>query len=114
MTAAVVLTNLLYVVGAVVAATVVSALIVLRHRRPKSLEAGIEMFSRELQALAPDRRAQPQPEHSDGQGGEPSALRGSARSTTVRRKSSSLGKGRGYSTSNEAGAASADSEAEPG
>jgi hypothetical protein len=48
------LTNLLYGVGAVAVAIVVSALIVLRHRRPKSLEAGIEMFSRELKALEPD------------------------------------------------------------
>ena len=49
-----VLSNLLYVVGAIVAATVVSAVVLLRHRRPKSLEAGIEMFSRELRALQPD------------------------------------------------------------
>ena len=56
MIAGMVLSNLLYVVGAIVAATVVSAIFLLRHRRPKSLEAGIEMFSRELKALEPDRR----------------------------------------------------------
>jgi hypothetical protein len=50
-----VLSNLLYVVGAIVAATVASGVVWLRHRRPKSLEAGIEMFSRELKALEPDR-----------------------------------------------------------
>lgn len=55
--AAMVLTNLLYVLGAVVAATLVSALLYLRHRRPKSLEAGIEMFSKELKALEPERGA---------------------------------------------------------
>ena len=53
---AVVLTNLLYVVGAIAVATLVSGLIVLRHRRPKSVEAGIESFNRELRALAPDQR----------------------------------------------------------
>jgi hypothetical protein len=52
--AALVLTNLLYVAGAVVVATVVSALYVLRHRKPKSMESAIESFSRELRALAPD------------------------------------------------------------
>jgi hypothetical protein len=52
--AALVLTNLLYVIGAVVVATVVSALYVLRHRKPKSMEAAIESFSRELRALAPN------------------------------------------------------------
>ncbi len=57
MIAGMVLSNLLYVVGAIVAATVVSGIVLLRHRRPKSLEAGIEMFSRELKALEPDRRA---------------------------------------------------------
>ena len=54
-----VLSNLLYVVGAVVAATIVSGIVLLRHRRPKSLEAGIEMFSRELKALQPERWTTP-------------------------------------------------------
>ena len=53
---AVVLTNLLYVVGAIAVATLISGLIVLRHRRPKSVEAGIESFNRELRALAPDHK----------------------------------------------------------
>jgi hypothetical protein len=52
--AALQLSNLLYVAAAVVVATLVSALIALRHRRPKSLESGIESFSRELRALAPE------------------------------------------------------------
>jgi hypothetical protein len=52
--AALVLTNLLYLAGAVVVATLVSALYVLRHRKPKSMESAIESFSRELRALAPD------------------------------------------------------------
>ncbi|HEX9547903.1 MAG TPA: hypothetical protein VF942_11220 [Acidimicrobiales bacterium] len=65
--AAVVLTNLLYVVGAIVVATLISALIVLRHRRPKSLEAGIESFNRELRALAPEQAAGPDRGAADGQ-----------------------------------------------
>jgi hypothetical protein len=48
--------NLLYVAGALLVATLISALYVLRHRRPRSMEAGIESFSRELRALAPERR----------------------------------------------------------
>ena len=55
MIAGLVLSNLFYVVGAIVAATVVSAIVLLRHRRPRSLESGIEMFSRELKALRPER-----------------------------------------------------------
>jgi hypothetical protein len=55
MMAGMVLTNLLYVVGAIVAATLVSLLVLLRHRRPRSLESSIEMFSRELKALQPER-----------------------------------------------------------
>ena len=52
--AAVDLSNLLYLAGALVAATLVSAAYVLRHRRPRSMEAAINEFSRELRALAPD------------------------------------------------------------
>lgn len=59
MIAGLVLSNLFYVVGAIVAATVVSAFVLLRHRRPRSLESGIEMFSRELRALRPERPAGP-------------------------------------------------------
>jgi hypothetical protein len=61
------LANLLYVAAAVVVATLISALIALRHRRPKSVESGIESFSRELRALAPEpdgaegRTTQPPP-----------------------------------------------------
>jgi hypothetical protein len=65
--AALQLSNLLYVVAAIGAAILISALIALRHRRPKSLESGIESFSRELRALAPEpdgaeaRASRPEP-----------------------------------------------------
>lgn len=48
------LSNVMYVLGAVAAATLLSCVVMLRHRRPKSLESGIEMFSRELKALQPE------------------------------------------------------------
>ena len=46
--------NLLWVVGAVVASTLLICLIWLRNRKPTSMEAGIKEFSRELRALAPE------------------------------------------------------------
>jgi hypothetical protein len=68
MIAATDMSNLFYLVGAIVAATVVSGLLLLRHRRPKSLEAGIEMFSRELKALEPERRGNGSYAPRDGAG----------------------------------------------
>ena len=53
MTASVVLSNLAYVVGAVVIAVVISSVLVVRQRRPKSVEANVESFNRGLRALAP-------------------------------------------------------------
>ena len=49
--------NLLYLVAVVVVSAVVSFVIVVRNRKPTSIEAGIEAFNRELRALAPERRA---------------------------------------------------------
>jgi hypothetical protein len=49
--------NLLYLVGVIVFAVVVSLIIVVRNRKPTSMEAGIEAFNRELRALAPDKRS---------------------------------------------------------
>jgi hypothetical protein len=48
--------TLAWIVGAVVAATVIIALIVVLSRRPKSMEDGITEFSRSLQAVAPSHR----------------------------------------------------------
>ena len=49
--------NLLYVGLAVAASVVASIVMVLRNRRPRSLESGVDEFSRELQALAPGTAA---------------------------------------------------------
>jgi hypothetical protein len=72
--------NLLYLIGALAVATLwISALYLLRHRKPRSLEAGIESFSRELRALAPDRR--PQGGEMSNDRGRPRSIRGSAAGT---------------------------------
>ncbi len=52
------MTNLLYVAVPVVLVLVAFAAMAARGRRPRSLESGIEEFSRELQALAPEYRSQ--------------------------------------------------------
>ncbi len=90
MIAGMVLTNLLYVVGAIAVATVVSGFVLLRHRRPKSLEAGIEMFSRELKALQPDRPGavapvpRPAPTGGPAYGGPTGGGSGTVRKRAVR------------------------------
>ena len=48
--------NLVYLVGAVVVSVMISIVIVLRNRKPTSMEAGIDAFNRELKALAPEKR----------------------------------------------------------
>ena len=45
--------NLLYVGAAVVVSLLASLVVVLRNRRPRSLQSGVQEFARELQALAP-------------------------------------------------------------
>jgi hypothetical protein len=46
--------NLLYVGIAVLATFLGSLIMVLRNRRPRSLQSGVEEFARELRALAPE------------------------------------------------------------
>ena len=46
--------NLLYVGLAVLVTVVGSLIMVLRNRRPRSVESGVEEFARELRALAPE------------------------------------------------------------
>jgi hypothetical protein len=50
----VVLSNLAYLVGAVVLAIIGGLVVWLRHRQPKSVDANVESFHRGLRALAPD------------------------------------------------------------
>ena len=48
--------TLAWIVGVVVVAAVIITIIVLLSHRPKSMEDGIEEFSRSLQAVAPSQR----------------------------------------------------------
>ena len=50
------MSNLLYLVIALALSAIGSLILWYRHRRPRSMEAGIDEFSRELKALAPERR----------------------------------------------------------
>jgi hypothetical protein len=52
----VVLANLSYLIGAVVLAIIGATIVLLRHRKPKSVEANMESFHRGLRALAPGAR----------------------------------------------------------
>lgn len=56
-----VLSNLAYLIGAVVLAIVVGMLVWLRHRQPKSVDANMRSFQRGLSALAPDAPGQGRP-----------------------------------------------------
>jgi len=47
-------TNLVYLGIAVVLSLLGSLILWLRHRKPRSMEAHIQRFARELEALAPD------------------------------------------------------------
>lgn len=48
------MTNLLYLFIALALSALGSFILWYRHRKPRSVEAGIDEFSRELRALAPD------------------------------------------------------------
>jgi hypothetical protein len=52
-TSSVVLGNLVYVIGAIVMIVILTLVIVLRQRKPKSVEANMESFHKGLRALAP-------------------------------------------------------------
>lgn len=51
----VVISNILYLAVALVVAILGALVVVLRHRKPKSVEANVASFHRGLRALAPDR-----------------------------------------------------------
>jgi hypothetical protein len=50
----VVLSNLAYLIGAVVLAVIGGFAVWLHHRQPKSIDANVDAFQRGLQAIAPD------------------------------------------------------------
>lgn len=54
------MTNLLWVLLPLLCAALVCLAVVVRNRRPKSIEHGIEEFSRELRALAPPGQRRPE------------------------------------------------------
>jgi hypothetical protein len=58
--------NLLYLVIAIVLSLVGSLILWLRTRQPKSMDAGIKQFSKGLQALAPDDAEPRRGEHRSG------------------------------------------------
>lgn len=53
------MTSILFLVAALVLSVVGCALFLLSHRKPTSLEHGIDSFSREMDALAPQRTSAP-------------------------------------------------------
>jgi hypothetical protein len=55
----VVITNLLYLIVAIGVAVIGALVVVLRHRKPKSVEANVASFHRGLRALAPDQPSGP-------------------------------------------------------
>lgn len=50
------MSNLLYVLVAVAVSVIGSLALWYHHRKPRSLEYGVDEFQRELRALAPERR----------------------------------------------------------
>jgi hypothetical protein len=62
------MTNLVYLGIAVVLSLMGSLVLWLRHRKPRSMEAHMQRFARELEALAPDpnwnRRAGRRPQRA--------------------------------------------------
>ena len=55
--------NLIYLLVAVLLSIIGSLILWYRHRRPRSMEAGIDEFNRELKALAPERRGERREQH---------------------------------------------------
>ncbi len=49
------MTSILFLLAAVVLSVIGCTLFLLRHRKPTSLEHGIDSFSREMRALSPDQ-----------------------------------------------------------
>ena len=85
---AVVLSNLLYLVGAVVLAVIGGVIVAVRHRKPKSVEANMESFNRGLRALSPvppaarTGRAQTRPARPDARSVRPIPRAGESEAST--------------------------------
>ncbi len=71
MIASVIVQNVAYVGGAIVLIVILSLLVTLRHRKPKSVESNMASFNKGLKALAPD--AEPGPKSGLRFGPKPSA-----------------------------------------
>lgn len=50
------MSNLVYLLAALSLSVIGSLALWYRHRRPRSMEFGVDEFQRELKALAPERR----------------------------------------------------------
>ena len=50
------MSNLLYLLAALSISVIGSVALWYHHRKPRSLESGVDEFQRELKALAPERR----------------------------------------------------------
>jgi hypothetical protein len=78
----VVLSNLAYLLGAVVLAIIGGLIVWLHHRQPKSVDANVESFHRGLRALAPDSSGPGSSRHAAT--GPPEGLRIQPRSSVTR------------------------------
>jgi hypothetical protein len=76
--------TLVWIVGAIVAATVIIAAIVVVSRRPQSMEDGMAEFSRSLQAVAPAHRPGPRPVPAHPRLGSSKAQEGSSKAQEER------------------------------
>lgn len=63
------MSSLIYLLIAVVLSVVGTLILMYRHRKPTSMEHGIDEFHRELRALAPERRAERRNRGEDGRPG---------------------------------------------
>lgn len=70
----VVLSNLMYLIGALLVMVVAIVAIVLRQRKPKSVEANMESFHRGLRALAPGPASPTRPSSTARPGGRRSQV----------------------------------------
>lgn len=63
------MSSLIYLLIAVVLSVVGTLVLMYRHRKPTSMEHGIDEFHRELKALSPERRVERKRRDEDGRPG---------------------------------------------